>query len=51
MYPCKFNQNPHTGSERKVWKSYADVGNDADSDGIRTKTNMSPTFRWRDIKE
>ena len=44
MYPGKFGGIPSTGSRDIVGTRFchADVDTDADSNGIRTETNMSP---------
>ena len=49
MYQTKFGQNPSTGSEDNAGKrSYMDADANAEADGIRTKSNMSPSLRLRD---
>ena len=45
MYQCKFGQNPLFGSEYNAWKQKMDTDANADAYGIRTKNNISPTFR------
>ena len=45
MYQCKFGQNPLFGSEYIARKQKVDTDANADAYGIRTKNNISPTFR------